>query len=101
MIHYSCDRCRKTIDPKEEIRYVIKLDAHAALEPIEAEEIEDDRDYLGEIQDILEGMDDEDVSLHEPQACRSSYDLCPECFRKFMQNPLGCDAHAHIGFSPN
>ena len=102
MIHYSCDRCRRTIDAKEEVRYVVKVEVHAAMEPIELDQEDDDRDYLSEIQDILERLDDSEQDLAVDDSFhRRTYDLCPECYRKYMQNPVGCDTHAHIGFSPN
>lgn len=102
MIHYSCDRCRRTIDPKDEVRYVVKLEVHAAIEPMQLDEEDDDRDYLSEIQDILERMDDgDDEYSADPGFQRRTFDLCPECYRKFIQNPTGCDLHANIGFSSN
>ena len=103
MIHYSCDRCRKSIDPNCEVRYVVKVEVHAAIEPVELDEGDEDRDYLAEIQDILERIEDsDDAELSADDGySRRTYDLCPECHRKFMQNPMGCDMHAHIGFSSN
>ena len=29
------------------------------------------------------------------------FDLCPECYRKFIKNPIGHEAPAHLGFSQN
>jgi hypothetical protein len=101
MIHYSCDRCRKVIDPNEEVRYVVNVEAHATMEPFVFDEIEDDRDYLAEIQGILEQLDDTDAGSGSSNFQRRTYDLCPDCYRKFMQNPVGLESPAHIGFSPN
>jgi hypothetical protein len=107
MIHYSCDRCRKTIDPSDEIRYVVKLEVHVALDPLEGEEETSDRDYLEEIQENLEKaafhqLEDDDCDLTARHASGTgTYDLCPACFRKFSQNPVGSDLHAPIGFSSN
>jgi hypothetical protein len=102
MIHYSCDRCRKTIDAQE-TRYVVQLEVHVALEPVELDEEDDDRDYLEEIQEILEKLDDSD-DIETPRRHTSghrTFDLCPDCYRKFIQNPVGSDSHAQIGFSSN
>jgi hypothetical protein len=99
MIHYSCDRCRRAIDVKEEVRYVVKVDVSPAMEPLVADESDDDRDYLAEIQDILERVDDVDgdgSGYHQ-----GTYDLCPECYRKYILNPMGNDALAQLGFSAN
>ena len=32
MIHYSCDRCGRAIDPKEELRYVVRVEVEAVTE---------------------------------------------------------------------
>ncbi|MBM4000027.1 MAG: hypothetical protein FJ297_10905 [Planctomycetes bacterium] len=103
MIHYSCDRCRKTIDPKEEVRYVVRVEAHAAIEPQDDFADDTDRDYLGEIQDMLEmGSSDDDALADDDAPARSAtFDLCPACFQKFVRNPLGCETHAQLGFSTN
>ncbi len=58
MIHYSCDRCKRTIDPEVDLRYVVKLETYAAMEPIEVADFEDDRDHLMEVQEILERLED-------------------------------------------
>ncbi len=84
------------------MRYVVKLEVHAAIEPVELDEGDDDRDYLAEIQDILERLDDSDDEYSVDESFhRRSFDLCPECYRKFMLNPIGSDLNAQIGFSAN
>ncbi len=57
MIHYTCDRCKRTINSENELRYVVRLEVYASLDPIE-DELHDDRDHLQEIQEILERLDD-------------------------------------------
>ena len=42
MIHYSCDRCGRPVDPNEELRYVVRVEIEAVMEPIDDEVIEDD-----------------------------------------------------------
>jgi hypothetical protein len=32
MIHYTCDRCKREIDPEQELRYVVKLEIQAAMQ---------------------------------------------------------------------
>lgn len=102
MIHYSCDRCKRPMDPDEELRYVVKIEVQAAMEPLYPEEVEDDRDHLQEVQEILERMDDEaDENIGDDIYQRRRYDLCPQCYRKFMQNPLGRELKKQLGFSQN
>ena len=101
MIHYSCDRCKRIINPEDELRYVVKLEVQAAMEPMDADELDDDRDHLLEVQEILEKLEDADSELISDelyQRCR--YDLCSDCYREFIKNPVGYD-RAHFGFSQN
>lgn len=102
MIHYSCDRCRRRIDPSKEIRHVVRIEVQAVLEPPAYDELEDDRDHLMEIDDLLDAMDllEEDFPQEDlPQQLR--FDLCSDCYRKYIQNPLGSETSLHVGFSSN
>ena len=102
MIHYSCDRCKRVIDTAEDLRYVVKMEVQAAMEPLEGEELDDDRDHLLEIQEILERVDDADSDLISDDVySKRRYDLCSECYHQFMRNPLSRDVPAHLGFSQN
>ena len=102
MIHYSCDRCRRLLDSQDDLRYVVKLEVQAAMDPVEAEDVEDDRDHLTEIQEILERLDDDESdSIGAEIYQRRRFDLCPECFRQFMQNPVGRETSVPLGFSQN
>lgn len=102
MIHYTCDRCKRLLDPTEDLRYVVKMEVYAAMDPAGADSIEDDRDHLLEVHQILECYEDdqnESVSDHIYQKRR--YDICPECHRKFISNPLAREQATQFGFSQN
>ena len=101
MIHYSCDRCKRSIDVSVERRHVIKIEAETVLEPTATGELDDDRDHLLEIHEALEAayQNDEDFDLED--TLRQTYDLCSECFHKFIRDPLALDAAVHVGFSYN
>ena len=58
MIRYSCDLCRRELDPQDDLRYVVKMEVYAAFDPAAADAEDEDRDHLEEIQDILEGLED-------------------------------------------
>jgi hypothetical protein len=100
MIHFSCDRCKREIDPDTELRYVVRLEVQAMMEPSEID-VEDDRDHLLEVQDILARLDDADDNVAEEIYQRRRFDLCPSCYRKYMKNPLGRDGVPHLNFSKN
>ena len=101
MIHYTCDCCKRSIDSESELRYVVRLEVYASLDSNE-DDVNDDRDHLQEIQDILERLDDAD----DQQICDDVYhqrrfDLCAECRKRFIENPLGRVAAHHLDFSQN
>ena len=104
MIRYSCDLCKRELEPEQDLRYVIKMEIYAALDPAVTSEEEEDRDHLQEIQDILERIEDaESDEIGEEVYQQLRFDLCPECRKKFMKNPLGREmvmAKA-LGFSKN
>jgi hypothetical protein len=104
MIRYSCDLCKRDLDPEGDLRYVVKVEVFAAFDPAVADADEDDCDHLQEIQDILERLEDaEDEHIGEDVYQQLRFDLCPECRKRFLRNPLGRDlaiAKA-VGFSKN
>lgn len=103
MIHYSCDRCNRVIDPAREVRYVLKIDAQAMLEPVDLDEPEGDRDHLLEINELLENMDLDESELYGEEELRpkQTFDLCSQCYRKYLRDPLGVETLVHVGFSHN
>ena len=103
MIHYSCDRCGRPIDPQDELRYVVRIEVEAVMEPIDGEVVEDeDRDHLMELHEILErGADAADPLIGDGVYQRQRFDLCTECHRKFVRNPIGKDSAKQLDFSNN
>ncbi len=101
MIHYTCDCCKRKIDAASELRYIVRLEVYAALDPME-DEADDDQDHLQEIQEVLERLDDP----LEEEVCdevyhQKRYDLCSTCRKTFVQNPLGRPTASQFNFSPN
>ncbi len=102
MIHYSCDSCGRDLRPQENLRYVVKLEAYAAMDPYDSDRLDDERDHLLELDEILERADDaqcEAVGDDVYQKCR--YDLCPACYKKFASDPFGHERVGQLGFSHN
>ena len=100
MIHYACDRC-KCVLAGDDLRYVVKLETYAAIEPLE-EDFQDDRDHLLEIHEILERIEDDDSELIDSDIYQKRrFDLCPNCYRQYAKDPLGQETPAHLGFSHN
>lgn len=102
MIRYSCDLCKRELDPQDDLRYVVKMEIYAAFDPAAVDGETEDHDHLEEIQDILERMEDspgEEIGHDVYQQLR--FDLCPECRKKFIKNPLGRETAKAFGFSAN
>lgn len=101
MIHYSCDRCKRSIEPDEDLRYTVSIEIQIAMDHSELES-ETERDHLNELNEILERLDDserEEISQSAYQ--RRQFDLCSHCHRKYIKNPLALDASTNFGFSEN
>jgi hypothetical protein len=103
MIHHTCDRCKRVIDPEQELRYVVRMEIEVVMDPIHADELPDDRDHLLEIDEILERVDvSAGEALGDDTYQKRRYDLCPQCYRKFCASPLGREKKpASVGFSHN
>ncbi|MCC9604125.1 hypothetical protein LOC67_26530 [Stieleria sp. JC731] len=113
MIHYTCDRCKRTIDSETELRYVVEIeiraasctDANASFHDVSDD---DDVDHLAELHDqlqrefnpehdaVLDSCEDDDCIDTTEQ-----YDLCQQCHDAFASNPLGRDMPVGLGFSNN
>ncbi len=102
MIHYSCDRCKREIDAENDLRYVVRIEIESVMNPVHDDEPADDRDHLLEIDEILERMDAaESAEIGDDVYQKRRYDLCPACFRKYVQNPLGKERKPSLGYSQN
>ena len=84
MIHYSCDLCKRELDSEHDSRYVVQMEIAQAIEPLATDEDDGDRDYLQEIQDVLEQCDDDDplLPLCDGAPRRTRYDLARTAARK-------------------
>jgi len=101
VIHYSCDRCKREIDTSTDLRYTVTIEIEAALDGPE-HELVDDPDHLDEIQDMLDSADDLCSSVFDDDVYqRKQFDLCKDCFRSYIKNPLSRESTASLGFSKN
>jgi hypothetical protein len=78
------------------------MEVYAAFDPASVDSEEDDRDHLEEIQDVLERLEDSaDEQIGDEVYQQLRFDLCPECRKRFMKNPLGRETAKAFGFSSN
>jgi hypothetical protein len=101
MIHFSCDLCKRPLDPEDDLRYIVKIEVYAALDPLKLDDAEDS-DHLQDLNEILEHIDDvNDPNVGADVYEQKRFDLCPECRKKFMKNPLGRKPSEQFDFSKN
>jgi hypothetical protein len=101
MIHFSCDRCKRMIDPACEPRFVVRIEFDMVLESPVTDQCEEDRDYLNEIDQAIEAMDLEHGFCEQDGPLRHTYDLCAECYERVLRDPLAVESSMHFGFSHN
>ena len=101
MIHYSCDMCKCELDPKHDQAYVVRMEVYPA--PCETDAaIDNDRDYLDDIQEVLERFDEfeADGLLPENDTYRKrQFHLCRACCERFAQEPFGRRGAPQFDFS--
>ncbi|MEM9646329.1 MAG: hypothetical protein AAF989_15160 [Planctomycetota bacterium] len=100
MIHYTCDRCKCEIDPDDQVRYVVQLEA----KPVRTNsfsEFADDVDHLGELNEILETAEVDTMESEASDIHSESFDMCQSCYEAFRRNPVGRELNFAVGFSNN
>jgi hypothetical protein len=94
--------CGRELDSQDDLRYVVKIEVFAAFDPAATDEADDDCDHLEEIQDILERMEESaSDQIGDDVYQQLRFDLCPDCRKKFVKNPLGRETAKAFGFSSN
>jgi hypothetical protein len=101
MMHFSCDRCKRMIETGSEPRFVVRIEVDAVLEPLATGRADEDRDYLKEIDEAIEAMDPDEGYCDPDEPLRRTYDLCAECYQRFVRDPLAAESTMHFGFSHN
>jgi len=102
MLHVTCDLCGKDLRPGEDQRYVIKIEAYAAHDPAEITEADLDEDHMEAVSQMLRDLEDGDSPPDLVEPYKSfRFDLCAECHKKFVQNPLARETAQKFDFSEN
>lgn len=101
MIRYTCDRCKRDIDPSTDLRYVVTVEIEAAGET-DVTDLVDEVDHLDALQDMLQASDAICASVFDDDLYqRKQFDLCKCCFQQYIRNPLARDVGATLGYSKN
>jgi hypothetical protein len=102
MLHITCDGCGKELVQNADHRYVVKMEVFAAHTATLTEADLDD-DHLEAVSQLLRAEEDNgiDPDAESPQYKNFRFDLCPECHKKFVRDPLGKEAAQKFDFSEN
>ena len=101
VIRYTCDRCKRDIDPSTDLRYTVTVEIEAAGET-DVTDLVDEVDHLEELQEMLQASDEICASVFDDDLYqRKQFDLCKCCFQQYIRNPLARDPSAAIGYSKN
>ena len=101
MIHVTCDLCGKELRPGEDRRYVVKIEVFAAHDPYELHESDLDDDPMEALSELLQ---DDAASFSDEEELRYKqlrHDLCADCRKKFLKNPLNREPTLQVDFSKN
>jgi len=107
MLHYSCDVCKRPIDPQADVRHVVKIEVFPAVEDAtaggccDADCQADDADHLEEMQELLQRLDEQDDAFVDDGTRSMRFDLCDACRQRFVKNPLGAKNAKQLDFSNN
>lgn len=105
MVHYSCDLCGRSLNPEADRRYEVRLEIWPKLACCDHgsfadHAIDDDMDPLEIIEQIIESEGPEAIEEPVSPTCLK-YDLCEDCHKKFIADPLGRKPLSNIHFSAN
>lgn len=88
MIRYRCDGCGLDMDAKA-LRYTVNIEVRAAYEELHVSLADLVRDHREEILALIEKMKGKCADQLEESVYRQLHlDLCPNCQRAFLRNPL-------------
>jgi hypothetical protein len=96
MLHITCDLCGKELRTDGD-HFVVKIEVFAAHDPAEINE-----DHMEAVSQMLQDIEDfgEDGFI-EPASQQLRYDMCPECRKRYLRDPLNKDAAQKFHFSEN
>ena len=103
MLHVTCDLCQKQLSVGDDCRYVVKIEVFAHHDPRELTEADLDEDHMEGVSQLLheEGDNLADPDVTAPMYKNFRFDLCPECHKKFLRDPLSREAAQKFDFSEN
>lgn len=102
MTEKCCSMCNRPLDTDTDLLYVVRIEIRASIGSTRWTESEADRDYLQELDEVLETTDDlEDDQIGEEIVQQLRFDLCSDCRKRYIQRPVGMSCPRAFEFSHN
>ena len=99
MLHFTCDLCGGTIDRE---RFVAQVEVVPAYDPDDLTEEDLDEDHLKQIAESLQTLEStSDFEIDDFGPKKFQFDLCPHCWKRYLNDPLGRDSLRRLNFSQN
>ena len=88
--------------PKGEDHYIVKIEVFAAHDPAGLTEADLDEDHMEAVSELLRRMEENDEPIEiEPGFVHPARDLCSDCRKRFLRDPLGRENAQKFQFSKN
>ena len=101
MLRVICDGCGKELRPGED-HHVVKIEVFAAHDPAALTEADLDEDHMEAVGELLRQLEEADGPIElEPPSRHLRYDLCGDCRKRYLRDPLGREAAPKFHFSKN
>jgi hypothetical protein len=78
------------------------MEVYAAMDPLDLADVDEDRDNLDELQEIIARSEDSDSDrIGDDIYQQMRFDLCSECRKRFVENPVIREPAKQFDFSEN
>jgi len=102
MIEKSCSMCHRPLDVEDDLLYTVRIEVRASLGSTTWTEDDADRDYLQELDEVIETIEDiEDEQIGDQIVQQLRFDLCSDCRKRYIQRPVGISSPRAFDFSHN
>ena len=101
MLRVMCDCCGREISAGEN-HHIVKIEVFAPCENAHLTEADLDKDHMEALGDMLRESEDAGVEpALEPRTRQFRYDLCDDCRKRYVRDPLGREVMPKFHFSKN
>ena len=96
MFHFICDRCGKGLLIGEDVRYEMTIEIKSAYDQMEITRADLNKDFNDEILNLLNKMKHKTQQELEDEVYKLfKFDLCMECQKEMLKNPLLKEPKTH------